>query len=98
MPRNRLGAKVVTLRTHNATQSPRCQGLERGAWSPLGCPTGHPLGENRQDFVCDCSRSERTNLGRFIGRIGWIDYDGRAEITGFEAMRAADTNAKREVV
>ena len=40
-------------------------------------------------FVCDCSRSERTILGRFVGRIGWSDCDGRTEITGFESMRAA---------
>ena len=48
--------------------------------------------------MCDWSRSERTNLWRFVGRIGWGDCDGRTEITGFEAMRAGSTNAKREVV
>ena len=63
-------------------------------YSPFGVSFTHPLGENRQAFVCDWSRSERTNLGRFVGRIGWSDCDGRTEITGFEAMRAAGTNAK----
>ena len=48
--------------------------------------------------MCDRARSERTILWRFVGRIGWSDCDGSTEITGFEAMRATGTNAKREVV